>query len=97
MRKAQESGVYLIQNIGRDITDRKMMEDELRLSHLRLNEAQDLAQMESWERDLKNGKSYTSEGLYRIFGYEPGEVTFSNRFLNNLIHPEHRDLFQEFL
>lgn len=74
-----------------------MMEDELRLSQLRLNEAQDLAQMGSWERDLKSGKIYPSDGLYRIFGYEPGEVTLTNKLLNNLIHPEDRELFQEFL
>ena len=87
----------LIQVIGRDITDRKRMVEELRLSQLRLNEAQDLAQMGSWERDLKSGKIYPSDGLYRIFGYEPGEVTLNNKFLNNLIHPEDRKLFQEFL
>jgi PAS domain S-box-containing protein len=90
-------GRILIQTISRDITDRKRMEEEFRLSQLRLNEAQDLAQMGSWERDLKSGKIYPSDGLYRIFGYEPGEVTLTNKFLNNLIHPEHRKLFKEFL
>jgi len=90
-------GRTLIQTIARDITDRKRMVEELRLSQLRLNEAQDLAQMGSWEKDLKSGKIYPSDGLYRIFGYEPGEVTLTNKFLNNLIHPEDRELFQEFL
>jgi PAS domain S-box-containing protein len=90
-------GRTLIQTIARDITDRKRMDEELRLSQVRLNEAQDLAQMGSWERDLKSGKIYPSDGLYRIFGYEPGEVTLTNRFLNNLIHPEHKRLFQDFL
>jgi PAS domain S-box-containing protein len=87
-------GRTLIQTIARDITDRKRMDEELRLSQMRLNEAQDLAQMGSWERDLKSGKIYPSDGLYRIFGYE---VTLTNRFLNNLIHPGHKKLFQEFL
>jgi PAS domain S-box-containing protein len=90
-------GRTLIQTISRDITDRKRMEEELCLSQIRLNEAQDLAQMGSWERDLKSGKIYPSDGLYRIFGYEPGEVTLTNKFLNNLIHPGHKKLFQEFL
>jgi PAS domain S-box-containing protein len=90
-------GRTLIQTIARNITDRKKMEEELRLSQVRLNEAQDLAQMGSWERDLESGKIYPSEGLYRIFGYEPGEVTLTSWFLNNLIHPEHRESFQEFL
>jgi PAS domain S-box-containing protein len=90
-------GRTFIQTIARNITDRKKMEEELRLSQLRLNEAQDLAQMGSWERDLKSRKIYPSDGLYRIFGYEPGEVTLTNKFLNNLIHPEHRELFKEFL
>jgi PAS domain S-box-containing protein len=90
-------GRTLIQTIARNITDRKKMEEELRLSQVRLNEAQDLAQMGSWERDLESGKIYPSEGLYRIFGYEPGEVHLTSRFLNNLIHPEHRESFQEFL
>jgi PAS domain S-box-containing protein len=90
-------GRTLIQTIARNITDRKKMEEELRLSQMRLNEAQDLAQMGSWERDLKSGKIYPSDGLYRIFGYEPGEVTLTKKFLNNLVHPEHRELFKEFL
>lgn len=90
-------GRTLIQTIGRDVTDRKKMEEELRLSQVRLNEAQDLAQMGSWERDLRSGKIYPSEGLYRIFGYEPGEITLTNRFLNNLVLPEYRESFQEFL
>jgi PAS domain S-box-containing protein len=90
-------GRILIQTIARNITDRKKMEEELRLSQMRLNEAQALAQTGSWERDLKSGQIYPSEGLYRFFGYEPGEVTLTNQFLNNLIHPEHRELFQDFL
>jgi PAS domain S-box-containing protein len=90
-------GRTLIQTIARDITDRKRIDEELRFSQMRLNEAQDLAQMGNWERDLKSGKIYPSDGLYRIFGYAPGEVTLTNRFLNNLIHPEHKKLFQEFL
>jgi len=90
-------GQTFIQTIGRDITDRKRIEEELRLSQVRLNEAQDLAQMGSWERDLKSGRIYPSDGLYRIFGYEPGEVTLTNRFLNNIIDPEHRGLFRDFL
>jgi PAS domain S-box-containing protein len=90
-------GRILIQTIARNITDRKKMEEELRLSQVRLNEAQDLAQMGSWERDLRSGKIYPSEGLYRIFGFEPGEITLTNRFLNNLVLPEYRESFQEFL
>lgn len=90
-------GKTFIQAIARDITERKKMEEKIRFSEERLKEAQSLAQMGSWDRDLRTGEIFQSEGLYRLFGYEPGEVVLSNELLDSLIHPAHKGLFKDFL
>ena len=56
-----------------DIGQRKRAEDELRESRARLNEAERIARMGSWELDIARGRSTWSAGLYAIFGMSPGE------------------------
>lgn len=46
-------------------------------SERQLNEAQAMAGLGSWERNLATGFGKWSDNQYRLFGYEPGEVTGS--------------------
>ena len=48
-------------------------EEELRRAGALLAEAQRLAHLGSWERDLATGRVTWSEELYRIYGLNPGE------------------------
>jgi PAS domain S-box-containing protein len=54
-----------------DITARKESEMALRLSEQRLNEAQELLHLGSWEIDHSNGQIYWSDQLYRIYEVDP--------------------------
>ncbi len=76
-----------------DITGRKITEDELRKRELALKEAQAIAHVANWERDLKEDSNFWSDEYYRILGYEPGEIeaTFENFF--NHIHPDDHEKF----
>lgn len=70
-----------------DITKRKRMENQL-------NEAQKIAHIGSWERDLHSNHVYWSDELYRIHGYEPGEIKPSfEKLLDDLIYPGDRNRF----
>jgi len=51
-----------------DIGDRKRMETALRISEMRLNEAQRLARVGSWICDAESGRIEWSEGLKRLTG-----------------------------
>jgi diguanylate cyclase (GGDEF)-like protein/PAS domain S-box-containing protein len=84
-----------------DITERKNSEAALRRSEMqlrrsrrRLEQAQAIAHMGSWEWDVRANKVTWSEELYRIYGLEPGafEATFE-AYLER-VHPEDRERVQ---
>ncbi|TPX65067.1 hypothetical protein SpCBS45565_g05465 [Spizellomyces sp. 'palustris'] len=64
----------------RDITDRKTQEESLRISQLRLQEAQAIAHLGSWEYNVATGSISWSDELCRIFGIEPTERSGSKDF-----------------
>jgi PAS domain S-box-containing protein len=58
-------------SITRDITERKKGEEELGKREALLAEAESLANIGSWELDLRTGEMNWSLQLYRILGYDP--------------------------
>ena len=81
--------------VFQDITERRQMEEALRASDeaLRfrtehLDVAQRIAQLGSVDRDLRTRELWWSEGLYRLLGYEPGEVPASDEAFEARVHPE---------
>lgn len=47
-----------------------------------------------WQYNVNTKETKWSAGLYKILGYEPGEITGSyNLFIEHLIHPEDKDSF----
>ncbi|MEA3207360.1 MAG: hypothetical protein QOE70_417 [Chthoniobacter sp.] len=73
-----------------NITERKRAEEELSLSRLRLAEAQHLAQVGSWEWEVKTDALTWSDEKYRLFGFEPGACVVSHAFRLRCVHPEDR-------
>ena len=57
-----------------DISDRLRAERAQRESLKRLNQAQAMAHLGSWEWNLADGRLTWSDELYRIYGYAPGEI-----------------------
>ncbi|GAC1649957.1 MAG: hypothetical protein NVS4B8_23870 [Herpetosiphon sp.] len=72
----------------RDITERKRTEEARRVSEAGLAEAQRIAHLGNFSRNLDTGEVTFSDELYRIHGYEPGEVNLTTSGLLALVHPE---------
>ena len=77
-----------ITGIGRDVSDKKRAEDELKQQRRHLIDAQALAHLGSWYWDVDTGEEQWSDEQFRIFGYEPGAIAVTyDRFLASL-HPD---------
>jgi PAS domain S-box-containing protein len=97
--------------IVRDVTERKKAEESLReLSQAvaqserlkteiieKLNDAQEVAQIGSWDWDIGRNVVWWSDETYRLFGVSPGEYTPSFESNGQFIHPDdlqrYRDSF----
>lgn len=60
--------------LRKEIEERRSAQEELRRSEGRLNEAQALAHVGSREQDLITGNVVWSEEMYRLLGFQPGEI-----------------------
>jgi diguanylate cyclase (GGDEF)-like protein/PAS domain S-box-containing protein len=75
----------------RDITERKQAEVALRASAVRLNEAQRLAHVGSWELDLVSGELLWSDEVFRLFEIDPNRFGATYEAFLDGIHPDDRD------
>jgi diguanylate cyclase (GGDEF)-like protein/PAS domain S-box-containing protein len=68
--------------------------DELRrrleVSEARLEHAQRMARLGSWESDLVTEQAYWSDELFRIFGFEPGSFDTGRFHFLKWVHPGDR-------
>jgi two-component system cell cycle sensor histidine kinase/response regulator CckA len=80
----------LVLAIYRDITERKRAEATLRRQELHLREAQEIARLGSWERDVETGWVTFSEQINAIFGFPPEVRGRSFDDIMALVHPDDR-------
>ena len=82
--------------LQQEVDHRRRIEVELDQQRAFLQDAQRLANMGSWVRDLESNKITWSEQLYEIFGIKPGEE-FAGTFEGYLkrIHPDEREQVRE--
>ncbi len=80
-----------IGGIEQDITSQKRAEQAHRQSEARLGLALHATGAGVWDYDLVTGDSWWSDELYRLLGYEPGELAPTYETWLSLLHPEDRD------
>jgi PAS domain S-box-containing protein len=74
-----------------DITERRRIEQELERSRTLLGDAERVARIGSWEWYIPENEVVWSDGLYEIYGIEPGE--FEGEYRpggSKYVHPEDR-------
>ncbi len=80
----------------RDITAQKQAQDDLARSEAILAQAGQMAHLGAWWIDLatvdglERNRLWWSDEVYRIFGYQPGEVAVTPVLFLERVHPEDR-------
>ena len=75
-----------------DVTERQRTEGALRESESKLKQAEELASIGYWERDLSTGRITGSMGTDRILGLASRVDPLTQADLQKLIHPDDREI-----
>ncbi len=82
----------------RDITERIQAENAVISSRARLNEAQKMARLGSFQYNLLTDKVLWSDTLYHLYGLDRKIYTATNKkFLNEVVHPDDRKYVKELI
>ncbi len=74
---------------GRDITERKQAEEQIKQQQYYLEKAQELGRIGTWELDLVANRLYWTDENCRIFGVPAGSVVNYEIFIEK-VHPDDR-------
>lgn len=83
-RDGEVEGVMLS---ARDVTESRLAREALAVSESRLREAQLVAGVGSFYQ-ASTGETYWSDQMFRMLGYQPGEVAPSRELFRRCIHPD---------
>ncbi|WP_342304832.1 PAS domain-containing sensor histidine kinase [Methanolobus sp. ZRKC5] len=84
-----------ILGVGRDITQRKYADEELKRRELQLQTAQEIGRFGSWEFDFTSGKMDISEEAAKIYGLVSKHCTI--REIQEIALPEYRPILDKAL
>jgi PAS domain S-box-containing protein len=73
--------------IARDITAAKAAENALKKSQFILAKSQEMALVGNWAWNVQTGEMNGSDENYRLYGYQPGEVTSTEDWVRTRVHP----------
>jgi len=77
--------------VARDVTERRRQDEALRARDVQLQEAQVLANLGSWEWDVRTNSRRWSDQLAKIFGLRHDQVPPAFDGFYPLVHPEDRE------
>ncbi|MEK6569880.1 MAG: PAS domain S-box protein, partial [Bacteroidota bacterium] len=78
-------------SVGRDISQRKRMEETLQESEMQLATAQEVANLGSWDADLLSNTVSWSDQLYHLLGMNPRECAASLEAYLAFVHTDDRE------
>ncbi len=81
--------------ILRDISDKKIIEQQIRESEKKLREAQRISKVGSWDWNIARNKIHWSEEMYNIFNISKEEFDGSLEKSIEVFHPDDRDYIKE--
>lgn len=84
--KDQSGRVICIRGMSQDITERRREEERVRLSEALLAQAEHMANLGSWEFDLKTEKTTLSKSLLRLYGLDCS-AEFTREWYWEQVHP----------
>jgi two-component system, cell cycle sensor histidine kinase and response regulator CckA len=93
VRAEDGSPSYFISQI-QDITEQRSAQLAVERSTVQLAEAQQLAQIGSWERDARGAISWSDE-MYRIYGFDRSTDVLTEARIVQCIHPDDRAVVLE--
>jgi len=92
----EQGAVERIVAVGRDISDPKRMEEELRRSRAHLQLAHRLAGVGHFEWHPDTNELYWSDELYAVFGLSRAEFASDWEAYEKFVHPEDRPVLREY-
>ncbi len=75
---------------NQDVTGCKLPDDKIQTSEPLLAQAEQLANLGSWEWDLETGAIIWSDNMYRLRGFAPREVELTKKFCSGLLNSADR-------
>jgi PAS domain S-box-containing protein len=93
--KAPDGEITRFLSVKVDDTERRRAEEELQESEQSLSMAQQVAQIGSWDWNVKENTLTWSDETYRQFGFRPKEITPSYEEFEKLVHPEDIELVNQ--
>ena len=91
IRRGAEDQVEWMLGIVRDVTDRRQVEESLRVGQQRLRMALSAARMVAWEYDPTTGAVVTSDNASDVYGFRAGEAMANIDRGFALLHPDDVD------
>ncbi|ARS91498.1 PAS domain-containing sensor histidine kinase [Natrarchaeobaculum aegyptiacum] len=77
--------------VARDVTDQRQTLEELRTREAHLTQAQAVANLGSWYKDIPSDVIHWSDEVYEIFGAEVVDGPIDHGVFMNYVHPDDRD------